>query len=339
MSRRIVDKQTGGGISVPQSTREESLDGLKYLLIICVVIGHFIEPSRYNNQYTCLLYSIIYSFHMPLFILLSGYFYKIRSFKDEIHKCLPLLEVCLISHIAFLLLWDGYLSVRNLVNFGYCPSWYLLSLVCWRLSSSIFLSKLSAKVTFILSIALEILFFLAIPRYGGLFSIMRTIQFYPFFVLGYVMKGRIKLLCTHKLITIVLGLLAIIYAIYTSSRLQHQVFFQRSGLIELSQSTDMSIMGLFLFRYSLIISSVLVCLMILSLLYQSKIIESFAAFGRGTLFVYFGQTLIYPFAVYYCSSLTLSLIASFLAVVLLTYLSFKPISKWLMNPVLSLLCR
>lgn len=276
---------------------------------------------------------------MPLFILLSGYFYKIRSFKEEIHKCFPLLEVCMISHIAFLLLWDGHLSVRNLVNFGYCPSWYLLSLVCWRLSSSFLLGKLSANVTFILSITLEILFFIAIPRYGGFFSIMRTIQFYPFFVLGYLIKGRIRLLCTQKLYTIVLGILAIIYAIYTSSRLQHQVFFQRAGLMELSQSTDLSIIGLFLFRYSLIISSVFVCLMIISLLYQSKKIECLAGFGRGTLFVYFGQTLIYPFAIHYCSSLTLSLIASFFTVVMLTYLSFTPIPKWLMNPVSSLLCR
>lgn len=30
--------------------RERQLDGLKYLLIILVVIGHFIEPSRNNNH-------------------------------------------------------------------------------------------------------------------------------------------------------------------------------------------------------------------------------------------------------------------------------------------------
>ena len=148
--------------------RNKSLDGLKYILIVFVVIGHFIEPSRYNNQISCYLYSMIYSFHMPLFIWLSGYFYKHRTFKEEIQKCIPLLEVCLISHIAFAYLQSGELSLRTLLNFGYTPSWYVLSLVCWRLMSSLALEKISNTQLLVTSIILEVITFIAIPNYGGL---------------------------------------------------------------------------------------------------------------------------------------------------------------------------
>lgn len=66
--------------------RNKSLDSLKFVLIILVVLGHFLEPSRYSNKLSCDLYSVIYAFHMPLFIMLSGYFTKtctIKNLKDS----------------------------------------------------------------------------------------------------------------------------------------------------------------------------------------------------------------------------------------------------------------
>ena len=56
--------------------RNEVLDGLKFLLIVLVAVGHFSEPYRYTHTIVLGGYSVIYLFHMPLFILLSGYFSK-----------------------------------------------------------------------------------------------------------------------------------------------------------------------------------------------------------------------------------------------------------------------
>lgn len=56
-----------------QINRDYTLDGLKFLLICLVVLGHFIQGARYNNEITTAIYSVIYNFHMPLFVLLSGY--------------------------------------------------------------------------------------------------------------------------------------------------------------------------------------------------------------------------------------------------------------------------
>ncbi|WP_217932686.1 acyltransferase family protein [Bacteroides caecimuris] len=316
--------------------RNKSLDGLKYILIVFVVIGHFIEPSRYNNQISCYLYSMIYSFHMPLFIWLSGYFYKHRTFKEEIQKCIPLLEVCLISHIAFAYLQSGELSLRTLLNFGYTPSWYVLSLVCWRLMSSLALEKISNTQLLVTSIILEVITFIAIPNYGGLLSIMRTFQFFPFFVLGYVLKGKLSLITNYKKVIIPLSVISLAYILYTSCRLQHQVYFQRAGLLEFTEYTDHSLLWIFLFRYSIIIISAFICALMLLFLHNNTAIQKVSKWGQGTLFVYFGQTLLYPFAVRYCGTLTLSLLASAVAIIILTYLSTKPISKVLMNPICTL---
>ncbi|MBP3356929.1 MAG: acyltransferase family protein [Rikenellaceae bacterium] len=93
--------------------RNRSLDGLKFILISLVVMGHFMEPSRYTDSVSCWLYSVIYSFHMPLFIWMNGYFYQLRGLGEELRKCIPLLEICAISHICFNLLVKGGCMFRT----------------------------------------------------------------------------------------------------------------------------------------------------------------------------------------------------------------------------------
>lgn len=319
--------------------RNKSLDGLKYLLIVFVIIGHSIEPSRYNNIISCSLYSIIYSFHMPLFVWLSGYFYKYRTIREEIKKCSHLLEACIVLHICFTYLCNGELTLRNLVNFNNAPSWYLLSLVCWRLMTSIALDKIRVAKLLIASAVLEVITFVLIPKYGGVLSIMRTFQFFPFFVCGYALRGRINKISIHKKHIIILGIISLVYILYTSSRLQHQVFFQRSGLFVFTKYTDYSLLEIILYRYSLIFSSVCFCALILLFFHNNITIQKLSKWGQGTLFIYFGQTLMYPFASSYCSTLVLSLLASAIAILLLTYISTKPISNILMNPISTLMSK
>lgn len=50
--------------------RDKSFDGLKYILIFLVILGHM-NTSDFNALWTT---KIIYSFHMPVFIFISGYF-------------------------------------------------------------------------------------------------------------------------------------------------------------------------------------------------------------------------------------------------------------------------
>lgn len=54
--------------------RNKKVDELRGLLMILVVIGHIIQFVTYPETFDDnIVFRIIYSFHMPLFMLLSGY--------------------------------------------------------------------------------------------------------------------------------------------------------------------------------------------------------------------------------------------------------------------------
>jgi len=58
--------------SVAENKRLEYIDALKGFAIFLVILGHVIILGRNAN----IAYSVIYSFHMPLFFILSGFFFK-----------------------------------------------------------------------------------------------------------------------------------------------------------------------------------------------------------------------------------------------------------------------
>ena len=63
-------------MEVKVSLRNTKLDSLKTILIFCVVLGHVIQPRGDGmvNEVNMLVKTFIFSFHMPLFILLSVFF-------------------------------------------------------------------------------------------------------------------------------------------------------------------------------------------------------------------------------------------------------------------------
>ena len=62
--------------AAPQKTRDPFFDNAKFVLITLVVIGHAYTSLRHHSEFVKTAYLLIYSFHMPLFILISGYFTK-----------------------------------------------------------------------------------------------------------------------------------------------------------------------------------------------------------------------------------------------------------------------
>ena len=58
--------------------RLKFIDNLKAFAIVLVFIGHSIQylGCEWGGQYNCLAFNLIYSFHMPLFMALSGFFFS-----------------------------------------------------------------------------------------------------------------------------------------------------------------------------------------------------------------------------------------------------------------------
>lgn len=117
------------------SERNESLDILKGIGILLVIIAHTFGMGH--------LWDIIYVFHMPLFFLVSGYFFKIRPFKEHLKKdfrrlIVPYLFVCLLTiFYSFCkeylhntpVLYKSFISIF----YGNGPIWFLLGLFFSRL--------------------------------------------------------------------------------------------------------------------------------------------------------------------------------------------------------------
>jgi len=54
--------------------RDACFDNAKYLAIVLVAMGHAWEPLRSGSRTVAALYTVVYAFHMPAFIIVSGYF-------------------------------------------------------------------------------------------------------------------------------------------------------------------------------------------------------------------------------------------------------------------------
>lgn len=83
--------------------RDNTFDVMKGIGIIAMIIGHMSIPH--------FLYDFIFSFHMPLFFLIGGYFFKPRPFKEIIQKSAgrllkPYVVTGILTPIIYLLVGD-----------------------------------------------------------------------------------------------------------------------------------------------------------------------------------------------------------------------------------------
>ncbi len=169
--------------------RNYHFDNIKALLIFLVVFGHLIEPLRDIPLFKS-TYFIIYSFHMPLFILISGYFAKPTT--KGISKLLKLLiKYEVIYGVIYILLFgvsaQGGGSILGFISYALQPIWvlwFLLSLIFWRLLLIAY-EKHPVAIGIILAIIIGFNF---IPFNFRILSLGRTLSFFPYFLIGYLAK-------------------------------------------------------------------------------------------------------------------------------------------------------
>lgn len=164
--------------------RDYYFDSLKFYLISVVVLGHvLLEQNGFNGV---LLYWI-YSFHMPLFVYISGYFTTCNT-KDKFLKfIIRTFETFLIFHVICLLFnyFSGKPITWNLIISPYGVYWYLFNLIIWRtviqLLPQTFLNH--TKLVIFLSLLLGVCAgFVPIDKE---LSFQRVFAFLPFFILGF----------------------------------------------------------------------------------------------------------------------------------------------------------
>lgn len=195
------------------------LDSLKGLTIFFVLWGHSIQNLRDEDDFlNNALFEFIYSFHMPLFFIISGFFFKTslrKSFKDfTLNKVIQLLLPCISWTLIFAFLYqitlDSDINWTAILNRVINPKeWYY-----WFLRDlffSYFLMYVSYKIfkNETLAILFSIIFVLIIP---DSFRMQRT--FLPFFIIGILLKGNFNWILKKKNVLLCLTGLMFIVSIY-----------------------------------------------------------------------------------------------------------------------------
>ncbi|WP_217586359.1 acyltransferase family protein [Lentibacillus saliphilus] len=166
--------------------REAYFDNARVLLIFLVVFGHVIQPYTSDSAALNTLYMWIYTFHMPAFILIAGFFAKGSGTKRYIAT---LIKKLLIPYVIFQLIYTGYYFMigkadwqASLVHPQW-SLWFLLSLFSWHILLIVF-KRWPAPLGLLISIQIGLIAGY-IGDIGHTLSLSRTLVFFPFFLIGY----------------------------------------------------------------------------------------------------------------------------------------------------------
>ena len=181
--------------------RNYHFDNIKALLIFLVVLGHMLSQFDTAGA-TGLLYKIIFSFHMPAFIFVSGYFAKYNP-KGVWAKLVPLYLFCQCIHIVFNYV-VGCMDAGQLQPFHiqfFTPQWtlwYLFALIVYQLMIPIFDTPVKKRRIVYLIVAMLLGLAIGLNHGGNFMAISRVFHFLPLFLLGYYEKDGQLLLTFFK---------------------------------------------------------------------------------------------------------------------------------------------
>lgn len=197
------------------TSRFDTIDIAKGIGIILVVIGHvcggIIDTGYYNNDYVPkILYIFIYSFHMPLFFILSGLFVQNSINKKGygyLKQNIPRLGwsyiLWSIIQVSFIFAASNYVNTpiksdywNSIISIAYSPPsqfWFLYVLMLMQISTFfIFRARLNEYLFVISTILLISYFFTSIGTNRHLPTIISTfLHFYFYFSLGVVFHERL----------------------------------------------------------------------------------------------------------------------------------------------------
>lgn len=122
--------------------RDERFDIIKGFSIILVVLGHALNIEFLDDPWNCGLFNIIYCFHMPVFIFISGYFFHSSLQRNFIDVATSKFHRFILPSIFFSgLILLGYvfivrfhnLSIRQIISIS-ISYWYLICIYILSLS-------------------------------------------------------------------------------------------------------------------------------------------------------------------------------------------------------------
>ncbi|GII82716.1 hypothetical protein Ssi03_07060 [Sphaerisporangium siamense] len=260
--------------------REPYLDNVKFLLIALVPTGHALVPTLATHSSRS-AYLFIYVFHMPLFVLISGYLS--RNFWNSNAKTNKLVDTFLVPYVVVEV---GYAVLR--FAFGHKFSltiidpawlnWYLLALLLWRLSTPVW-----KRMRYPLPIAVAVYLLAGLSDLPGDFSMDRFFGLMPFFVLGLLLQPHHFEMLNRlwvKIVAVVALVGAAGVAILISPKVPLDPIYYKDSYADLDLSWWMGMA----MRVGLLVAALVVSVAILALVPRKR--TWFSDLGTRTLYCY-----------------------------------------------------
>lgn len=169
------------------AARDPFFDNAKYLAILLVVSGHAIEGLR-DVPAARAVYVFVYLFHMPVFIVLTGYLS--RNFTLAGGKARKLITNLAVPYVIFETAYSVYFwSVSggkpleiSLLRSSYVM-WFLMALFLWRLSTPVW-----QQIRWPLGMAVGISLLSYMSELPAELTLHRLLGLLPFYVLGLMLR-------------------------------------------------------------------------------------------------------------------------------------------------------
>lgn len=167
--------------------RNPYFDNLKFCLIVLVVLAHGMEFM--HGRFIDTLYRVIYLFHMPVFVLVAGYFTK----QTKVIHIGNLFLQYIIFQTLYVLFHNqirplGTKAVTLNYTTPYWLLWFSLALLVWKL-----IVPYAGRLPLPYGVAAAVLFALLAGNFSDIgykMSLMRMCVFFPFFLLGYHLQDK-----------------------------------------------------------------------------------------------------------------------------------------------------
>jgi len=169
------------------TTRVPFWDNARFICMMLVVIGHSIARLTAESDNALIVYLVIFSFHMPAFAIVSGYFTKADP--PTARQMKKVLIDLLLPYLIMEIVWSTIDSIgAGRIVFNPTEAswtlWFLLALAIFRLILP-YLALLRWPLLWAVVLSLGVGFF---ANVDSTFSLSRAIGILPFFVVGWKIR-------------------------------------------------------------------------------------------------------------------------------------------------------
>ncbi|GAA2733595.1 acyltransferase family protein [Actinocorallia aurantiaca] len=169
-------------------TRDPFFDNAKFLAILLVVVGHTIAGLRNTVPVAEALYTFIYAFHMPLFVVVTGYFSK--GFGKAEGKTRKLIAGVAAPYVVFEIaysLFEWHFNDKKILTISLLDpiylTWFMLALFLWRLSTPFW-----QQVRWPLAVAVAVSLLGYTAPLSSHLDMHKVLGLAPFYVLGLCLR-------------------------------------------------------------------------------------------------------------------------------------------------------